>query len=67
MIHFSKLLLCVALICSDLSDRFHFHYIMSVMPDKAAFVSTISAALCTALQGKPLFLPLQKGHLVANN
>ncbi len=38
---------------------------MPVMPDKAAFVS--SAALYTALLGKPLFLPLQKQHLVAKN
>ncbi len=38
---------------------------MPVMPDKAVFVS--SAALCTALPGKLLFLPLQKQHLVAKN
>ncbi len=66
-IHFSKPLLCVTLICGDWFDRSHFHFIMPVMPDKAAFVSTVSAALCTALQGKPLFLPLQKRHLVAKN
>uniref|UniRef100_A0A673FJV9 3-ketoacyl-CoA thiolase, mitochondrial-like n=1 Tax=Sinocyclocheilus rhinocerous TaxID=307959 RepID=A0A673FJV9_9TELE len=64
-IHFSKPLLCVTLICGDLSDWSHFHCIMAVMPDKAAFVS--SAALCTALPGKPLLLPLQKRHLVAKN
>jgi len=35
MIHFSKPLLCVTLICGD---RSHFHFISPVMPDKAAFV-----------------------------
>ncbi len=58
-IHFSKPLLCVTLICGDWS---HFHFIMPVMPDKAALVER-SAALCTALLWKPLFLPLQKLHL----
>ncbi len=38
---------------------------MPVMPDKAVFVS--SAALCTALPGKLLYLSLQKQHLVAKN
>ncbi len=58
MIYFFTLL-CVTLICGDWSDWSHFHVIMPVMPDKAEFVS--SAALCTALPGKALFLPLQKG------
>ncbi len=40
-IHFSKPLLCVTLICSDWSDWSHFHFIMPVMPDKAAFVSAV--------------------------
>ncbi len=35
----------------------HFHFILHVMPDKAAFVS--SALLCVQpLHGNPLFLPL---------
>ncbi len=37
-IHFSKPLLCVTLICSDWSNWSHFHFIIPVMPDKAAFV-----------------------------
>ncbi len=37
-INLSKPLLCVRLICSDWSDWSHFHFIMPVMPDKAAFV-----------------------------
>jgi len=62
-IHFSKPLLCVTLICCDSS---HFHFISSGMPDKAAFVSAV--LLCVqALPGKPLFLLLQKQHLVAKN
>ncbi len=36
LVHFSKPLLCVMLICGNWS---HFHYIMPVMTDKAAFVS----------------------------
>ncbi len=44
----------------------HFHFILPVMPDKAAFVS--SALLCLqSLPGKPLFLPLQKHLLLAEN
>ncbi len=53
------------LICGDWSNWPHFHVIMPVMPDKAVFVS--SAALCTALPGKLLYLPLQKQHLVPKN
>ncbi len=49
-IHLSKPLLCVTLICGDWS---HFHFIMPVMPDKAAFVSAV--LFFTALPGKPLF------------
>ncbi len=41
MIHFSKLLLCVTLISGDWSNWSHFHFIMPVMPDKAAFVSPV--------------------------
>ncbi len=62
-LNFSNPLLCVVLIWGDWS---HFNFIMPVMPDKATFVER-SAALCTALLGKPLFLPLQKQHLVAKN
>ncbi len=40
-IHFSKPILCVTLICGDWSDWSHFHFIMPVMPDKAAFVSAV--------------------------
>ncbi len=36
------------------------------MPDKSS-VCEHSAALCTALPGKQLFLPLQKRHLEAKN
>ncbi len=38
---FSKPLLCVTLNCGDWSDWSHFHFIMPVMPDKAAFVSAV--------------------------
>ncbi len=47
------------LICGDLSDWSHFHFIMPVMPDKAE----CSVALCTALPQKPL----QQRHLMAKN
>ncbi len=40
-IHFSKPLLCLTLICGDGSYWSHFHVIMPVMPDKAAFVSAV--------------------------
>ncbi len=40
-INFSKPLLCVTLICGDWSDWSHFHSIMPVMPDKAAFLSAV--------------------------
>ncbi len=40
-IFFSKSLLCVTLICGNWSDRSHFHLILPVMPDKAAFVSAV--------------------------
>ncbi len=40
-IQFSKALLCVTLICGDWSDWSHFHFIMPVMPGKAAFVSAV--------------------------
>ncbi len=64
-INFSKPLLCVMLICGDWSDWSHFHCIMPVMSDKAAFVSAV--LLCVQpLRGKQLFL-LQKQHLVAKN
>ncbi len=53
-INFSKLLLCLTLICGDWSISFPFHNKSSVCER--------SAALCTALPGKPLFLPLQKRH-----
>ncbi len=82
-INFSKLLLYVTLICGDLWWRsewtcFHFikpvmstdlYYKSVVMPDKAAFVSDLcTALLCVQLlQRKPLFLALQKQHLVAKN
>ncbi len=62
-IYFSKPLLCVMLICDDWS---HFHFIMPVMSDKAAFLSSV--LLCVQpLPGKLLFLPLLKQHLVAKN
>ncbi len=64
-INFSKPLLCVTLICSDWSDWSHFHFILPVMPNKAAFVSAV--LLCVQLPGKQLFLPLQKQHLVTKN
>ncbi len=49
LFHFSKPLLCVMLICGDWP---HFHFIMSVMPDKAAFVSAV--LLCVRrYQGNP--------------
>ncbi len=38
MFHFSKPLLCETLICGDWS---HFHLILPVIPDKAAFVSAV--------------------------
>ncbi len=41
MIHFFKPLLCVMLICGDWSDWSHFHLILPVMPDKAAFVRAV--------------------------
>ncbi len=47
MIYFSKPLLYVMLICGDWSDWSHFHFIMPVMPDKAAFVSAV--LLCVQL------------------
>ncbi len=50
---FFQTLLCMTLISGDWSDWSHFHFISPVMPDKAAFER--SAALCTALPGKPLF------------
>ncbi len=66
MIYFSKPLLCVMLICDDWSDWSHFHFIMPVMSDKAAFLSSV--LLCVQpLLGKLLFLPLLKQHLVAKN
>ncbi len=42
--NFSKLLLCVTPICNDWSNWSYFHFIMPVMPDKAAFV--IEVLLC---------------------
>ncbi len=49
-----------------LSDWSHFHVIMPVTPDKAAFVSAV--LICVQrYQGNPLFSPLQKWHLVAKN
>ncbi len=39
--NFSKPLLCLTLICGDGSYWSHFHVIMPVMPDKAAFVSAV--------------------------
>ncbi len=38
LVHFSKPLLCVMLICGNWS---HFHYIMPAMTDKAAFLSAV--------------------------
>ncbi len=53
-IHFSKLLLCVTLICADWWISY-----------KAVFVSAV--LLCTALPRKQIFLLLQNQHLVAKN
>ncbi len=50
MIHFSKLLLCVTLLCSDWSISFKAEH---------------SVTLCTALPWKQLFIMLQQQHLVA--
>ncbi len=44
---------------------FHFHFIMPVMPDKAAFVS--AELLCVQRYRETAILPLQKRHLVAKN
>ncbi len=39
----------------------HFHFILHIMSDKAAFVrGALSSVLCTALPGKPRSLPLQQ-------
>ncbi len=43
----------MTLICGGWSDWAHFHFIMPGMPDKQRYEH--SAALCTALPGKPLF------------
>ncbi len=65
MIHFSKPLLCVTLIHGDWSDWSHFHFILPVMPDKAAFVS--AELLCVQRYRGNSYLPLQKWHLMAKN
>ncbi len=52
MIHFSKPLLCVMLICGDWSDWSHFHFIMPVTPDKAAFVSAVVLLSSTKIMTK---------------
>uniref|UniRef100_A0A672RXF2 ATP-binding cassette sub-family B member 6 n=1 Tax=Sinocyclocheilus grahami TaxID=75366 RepID=A0A672RXF2_SINGR len=53
-INFSKPLLCVTLIFGDWSDWSHFHFIMPVIPDKAAFVNAVLFCL-QPLPGKLLF------------
>ncbi len=65
MIHFSKPLLCVTLICGDWSDWFYFHSISPVMPDKAAFVRAV--LFVYSVTGETAILPLQKRHLVTKN
>ncbi len=44
--------------------RWHFHFILPIMPDKVAFMSVDGAALCT---GNRYIKPLLKRHLVAEN
>ncbi len=58
-INFSKPLLCMTLICGDWSDW--------SISFKEVYVIVSSAALCTALLGKQLFLTLQQQHLVATS
>ncbi len=53
-INFFKPLLYLMLICGDWSDWSHFHFVMPVMLDKAAFVCS-SAALCTGYRGNRYF------------
>ncbi len=65
MIHFSKPLLCVTLICGDRSEWFYFHSISPVMPDKAAFVRAV--LFVYSVTGETAILPLQKRHLVTKN
>ncbi len=63
MIHFSKPLLCVMLICSDRSD---WSYLNLFVPVK----QRLWAQYCIVYSvtgGKPQFLPLRKQHLVAKN
>ncbi len=60
---FFQTLLYMKRICGDWSDWRLVDFIMPVIPD----VCECSADLCTAFPGKPLFLPLQKWHLVAKN
>ncbi len=55
MIHFSKPLLCVTLICGDRSDWFYFHSISPVMPDKAVFVRAVLFVYCVT--GETAVLP----------
>ncbi len=58
MIHFSKPLLCVSLICGD---WFYFHLISPVMPDKAAFVRAV--LFVYSVTGETVIL----SHLVTKN
>ncbi len=59
-IHFSKPLLYMTLIYSNLLDWSHFHFIMPVMPDKTVFLSTV--LLCVQLlPGKQPFYRSKSG------
>ncbi len=64
-INFSKLLLCVLLICGDWYDWSYFHFIMPVTADKAAFVSAV--LFVYSITGETDIIMLQKQHLVAKN
>ncbi len=65
-IRFSKPRICMTLICGDLSDWSHFHFIMPViMPDKAAFVRFV--LLCVQRYHGNSYFTLQKQPLVAKN
>ncbi len=46
--------------------RWHFYFILPMMPDKAAFMSVDGAALCTVCINRYI-KPLLKHHLVAEN